>query len=89
LTTASTAAFIVTCEGPALDYTARVNLQRDDILVLEDGSGATEPRFDSAPKAIRLQLEAANQSDALARVTQILADRPYVDFEIVGGSRAF
>jgi hypothetical protein len=82
-----TTAFIISCEGPPLDYTARSNLQGADILVLADGLGVGEPRFASAPRAIRLQLEATSETDALAQVQQVLSSRPYVDFEIVGGVR--
>ncbi len=68
------AAFIVSFDGPPLDYTALVNLQSADITVLDE-------------LAVRVQLEATDDHDALARVRYALADRPYVDFEVVGGVR--
>ena len=85
----TTAAYIVTCEGPVLDYTARLNLQAADIAVL-DGGGDTE-FLRSRPNSrtcLQLQVEATNEDDAIALARRALETRPYINFGIALGERA-
>lgn len=66
--------YVVACEGPPLDYTTWVNLERAGIRVLADRP------------FLRLQLAASDAEQALARVNRVLARRPYIGFEIASES---
>ena len=76
------ALYVVSCEGPPLDYTARTNLEHADVVVLDD-THPSPAAIAATGSTLHMQLEATSDADALATARRLLASRPYHEFAVV------
>lgn len=69
--------YVVSCEGPSIDYTARTNLEHAGISILDDPFAG-----DGRSLGLRLRVEAASGEEAVAIARTALSSRPYSGFAV-------